>query len=256
MKQKLALIPVLLLFGCSRIGDDLQTRLNEKVTEASSSEINYTNYSKDYYSYYLQPYVGRLNADATSNTFVLDNDRFVMNLNVSSVINEKERETYLLGTDTVSEADVSAYLSGTYPDAEGNEYPYEIKICRLSGRNAVIMHSPYFDLCGFCSENEAPEMAGEMMRIVRSTKINREAILAYYTYDEAISYTGKAVKLFEDISPENGSIEELFVDSSTTGNGIGGGFDEFTDDSQEYHEQIETDEAPEEETVSESEDES
>ena len=45
MKQKLALIPVLLLFGCSRITDDMQTRLNDKLADAAETEINYTNYS-------------------------------------------------------------------------------------------------------------------------------------------------------------------------------------------------------------------
>ena len=249
MKQKLALIPVLLLFGCSRITDDIQTRLNDKLADAAETEINYTNYSKNYYSYYLQPSVGRMDADQTSNTFELDGNKFVMNLNIVSVISEKKGSGILLGKDAIDASQTIASSEGTYTDAEGTELPYEIRICSAGRTDAVIMHTAYFDFCGFCDANKAPEMAAEMMRIARSARVNPDAILSEYAYDEAISYTGKAVKLFEDIAPESGTIEDLFVDSGTAGTGVG----EYTDDSQEYYTQIETDEAPEEDSESASE---
>ena len=70
--------------------------MDEVLQKSSKTEIATTkSHVKQYYSYYIQPSIGRRESTEISNVFVLNDDEFVMNLNVSSVIkNEYYMDAY------------------------------------------------------------------------------------------------------------------------------------------------------------------
>ena len=61
----------------------------------------------------------------------------------------------------------------------------------------------------------APNLAAEMVRILRSVKIDEEKIVSAYSGKEIITHHGTTIELFDNIAPVNGFIEELFIDQPT-----------------------------------------
>ena len=240
-----ALVFVLLvsgLSGCTRITQDLQTRLNEKIAFAESVPASSPTFRKPYYAYYAEPSIGRLSSDELSNVFLYDNTRFVMSLNVSNIINEK----YYQGieadlTKNVLEEAAVASMEGTYKDYENHELAYTVKVCRLDEEYFIIFHTKSVDFYSMSDIYTIPDVCAKMLVIAKSIHVNQDTILANYSTQEAISYEGKTVKLFEDISPESGKIEDLFVSGNSAGAGASG-FAEYVNEGEEYHAQIEGDE--------------
>ena len=100
------------------------------------------------------------------------------------------------------------------------------------------------DFCSVCDLFSTADIAREMLLVARSVRISREEILKDFTILESIAYEGEKIKLFDDMAPESGAIEELFIDNNTAGDGTGIDFEHFIDDDEEYHGQIETDDMP------------
>ncbi|MBR4163747.1 MAG: hypothetical protein IKR11_09510 [Solobacterium sp.] len=233
---------IMAMSGCTKITQDLQTRLNEKIAFAESVPASSPTYRKPYYAYYVEPSVGRLSSDELSNMFLYDNIRFVMSLNVSNIINEKYYQNIEADlTKNVLEDAVVASMEGTYKDFENHELTYAVKVCRLANEYFTIFHTRAVDFYALSDIYSIPDVCAKMLLISKSVHVNQDTILANYSTQEAISYEGKTVKLFEDISPESGKIEDLFVSGNSAGAGASG-FAEYVNEGEEYHAQIEGDE--------------
>lgn len=244
MKKIMAAVLCLLLCGCGTLRADPQARLNERIVQAQSWMVAKPNYTKRYYSYYGGPDLGRLGSDMTSNRFSSGGIQFVMNLDVSGIINEKYYDE-IKGTQLKPDPSrIIASSKGSYEDTQGNEYPFEVSVCGIGSDYAVLLHAGYLDFCAVCDLFSTADIAREMLLLARSVRISREEVLKDFTILESISYEGEKIKLFDDMAPESGSIEELFVDTNIAGDGTGIDFENFIDDGQEYHGQIETDDMP------------
>jgi hypothetical protein len=192
----------------------------------------------------VEPSVGRIASNEVSNLFMYDNVRFVMNLNVSGIINRKYYEDVVPEmSGNIPEDAVIASSVGEYRDFEDQVHEYSLRICKLNDQNFVFLRTGYMDFYSVTDQvNVIPDICGKMLQIAKSVKVNQDVILSAYSKKESIAYEGKTVKLFEDISPENGMIEELFVSGNSAGNSYANGFAEFVEEGQEYHGRIETDE--------------
>ena len=212
MKRFVCLLLCLCLCGCTKISGSLQNRLNTALAEAERAPVNAPNNRKTFYSYYLDPSLGRIYSTETGNVFSRGGRSFVMNLDIASIINDKyypskdNPHAFALTGTKIAER------TGVYTDAEGNETGYRVTI-REYVEDEVIISAE----CGFmrfdslCTYVEAPGMAAAMLEISRSVTVATSEVLSAYTIREGIDYAGTPVELFEDKAPENGSIEELLV---------------------------------------------
>lgn len=212
MKRMVCLILCLLLTGCTKVSGSLQSRLEQQISAASEHAVNSPNSRKTYYSYYLDPSIGRISSTETGNVFSLNGVQFVMNLDVASIINEKYYPDSPVLHSYALDADVIAETSGKVKDRSGEELAYNARVCQYQDDLYVLnVDCGYIRFESLCGINEAPLIAARMIEIARSVTVSAGEVLAAYTTLEGIDYAGTPVELFEDKAPENGSIEELLV---------------------------------------------
>ncbi|NCB34231.1 MAG: hypothetical protein EOM64_10235, partial [Erysipelotrichia bacterium] len=215
-----------LLSGCTRYPGDLSVTVNERLAEVQAGKADKPYYNSTYYYYYTEPSIGRISSDQTSNTFSLNGTRFVMNLNIPSIINSSYYLDAVESEDAVSSSmSAEVETSGTYTDYDGNDHDFSVKIYNKKGIYYTIVSTPYMEFYSVSTKNESAELAGEMLRIARSIRLMSERVLEEFSSRQVISYARKKVELFQNIAPENGVVDELF---SSENNQIGDHIDTGT----------------------------
>jgi len=213
MKKILCLILVLFLCACSEYRGSVQSRLDQQISACENSAISNPNNRKTYYSYYLDPSIGRVYSTGTGNVFSLDGVSFVMNLDVAKIINEKYYPLKLDIHEYALSGEVLAQRDGTVTDISGNEIPYHAAVLLAKDMEVLVsVECGYMKFDSLCNTNIAPVIAAKMIEIGRSVSVSTAEVLNAYTTLAGIDYVGTPVELFEDKAPENGSIEELLVD--------------------------------------------
>ena len=213
MKKIFCLILVLFLSSCSEYRGSVQSRLDQQISACENSAISNPNNRKTYYSYYLDPSIGRVYSTGTGNVFSLDGVSFVMNLDVAKIINEKYYPLKLDIHEYALGGDVLAQREGTVRDISGSEIPYRAAILLAKDMEVLVsVECGYMKFDSLCNTNIAPVIAAKMIEIGRSVSVSTTEVLNAYTTLSGIDYAGTPVELFENKAPENGSIEELLVD--------------------------------------------
>lgn len=213
MKKKMFTITALaamLVSGCAVSEINISAALQRALQEAEEVTVPPASYQKEFYAYYAQPCIGRISATRTGNVFAYEGQFFVMNLDVPTILKEDSSEPVRLSFSGGKE---EASAEGTFLDRAGNTHPYQVRISTLGERHFVCLQTDTMQFYGVCGINSAPQMAGEMLKIARSVSIEKNAIAAYFKSSSGIYYEGETIELFDSITPENGSIEELFPDT-------------------------------------------
>lgn len=212
-----------LLSGCAVYEDDPDQIIESALTGALAEEVPQANHSNGYYSWYAEPAQGRMNSDRSSSVLNLRGSGFVMNLNVSSIINGKYYEDAEEEGSVLSEGILCAYRDGSYKDASGSEKEFAVSLYEVDGEYFIHFVSPYVTFEGKSGKGDAKEVLHEMMKVARSVRIHEDEIAAAYSEKETITYETKKLELFNASAPESGNIEELFVDANTIGETGSGG---------------------------------
>ncbi len=208
--KRLAVWLCIALCGCAPKQIDVQTKLNEAIASEQALTPHRPSYNKKYYSYYIEPSTGRLDASASSNLFAYGSSRFLMNLNVEAVQSGQAVSLH-------SPQSALASAEGSYIDEAGSEHPFAAAVYEEGGRAVSILHTAYMDFCGIGYLSDAPGLIGQMLKIARTVRVSSEAVAEDFRARDQITYEGTTVQLFDYIAPESGSIEELFMD----GQGVG-----------------------------------
>ena len=211
------LVPVLaafLLAGCSSYQGDLQSELNQRLASAQEKQILGAEYNHRFYSYYLEPGVGRMGSSLTSNTFCYEGTKFVMNLNVPSVINAAYYTSESDPFTAISGGSELAKSEGSYLDRDGREHRFSVGVYLLNSEVFTYLVSDTAEFFAVSdSELAAAQIAGRMLTLARGLEVNSDAVLSTFSMRQTISYSRKKLELFQNIAPESGTITELFEDS-------------------------------------------
>lgn len=219
MKRLLLSIIVLLsLVGCTKYSDDLNALLSQKVDEALTIAADRPNYNHQYYSYYIEPCVGRIRSSEASNIFNYLGTRIILNLNVSGIISSAYYPSELVDDLKLSELQLLANKNGTYIDYFNEEHPYDICLYQVSNGVLTLFHSDTIDLYSISGKYDAVEISKVMMRIARSIKIDRELVISTFSRQQMIYNKKETIQLFQNLAPESGVIEQLFVDVENANN--------------------------------------
>ena len=209
MRKFTLLLFGLCLCGCSAQAG-LDSRLQAACTQASELAINVrADNVKDLYSYYIEPGIGRRSSTASSNIFVMDNQEFIMNLNIAEIVNVKLYDQ----TQSVALPQGEAWMSvaeGEFTDVQKRMQKYAAGVLPTGKDQLLVMvKTPYFTFTGLSNETAAPLLAQEMIKIARTAEVDEEAVLKAYSTRTKISYVKENLNLFEDEIPENGRLEEM-----------------------------------------------
>lgn len=223
--MKRAFLPVMILAGMLLSGCtvyhkvNLQNLLDQKITQVEKEPVTSADHHKKFYSYYISPEIGRMEGDSTGNIFNYEGTSFLMNLNVSSVMNRKYYNGIENNTDILNDSSRKAYVSGNYQDTNGDVHDFSLAVYDLGNRNYLTaMRTDTVDFCAVSDALKAVDLGGEMLKIARTVLVNSDAVTTAYSRKETVTFTGEKIRLFDSIAPENGRVEELFEDSDTEEN--------------------------------------
>ena len=227
-KTAVLCLSLLMLAGCGEDGIDVAAEVNRKLAEATEIPAHQPTYNSTCYMYYKQPYVGRITSDLTSNVFSLNGTQFVMNLNVPGIINRAYYPDEILGGLNVKGASIILETAGKYDNYDGEQQTYVCRIYRSSSAYVTIMTTDNAEFFAVSKRYEVSSLAYEMLVIAKSLDVDRDEVLDRYSSHSVISYQKKKLELFQNITPVNGVIDELFVDNSTNSMKMGdnGGYPE------------------------------
>lgn len=216
----ITLVLALFLSGCTiRRNVNLQRLLNQHIVRAQQAAVFEPDHYKKMYSYYISPEIGRMEGDSTGNVFNYQGTEFLMNLNISSVINNKYYKGSQNDSDILNSSTCKASDSGSYHDPDGDVHPFSISVYDIGRENymtLMITDTAYF--CGISDALMSVQLAEEMLKIARTVKVNPDAVTAAYSRKETVTFKGEKIRLFDSIAPESGRVEELFEDNSTDEN--------------------------------------
>ena len=215
VKRVVLLLLSLCLLGCTNYPEDLNGLLNQKIEYVFTLPVDKPIYNHKYYSYYLEPSVGRITSSQTSNTFNYMNHPFVLNLNVSGIIRSSIYPNDLVEGLKLSELPLIAQNEGEYSNYDEEIHPYTVNLYQIHNGVLVLFHSDTIDFYSICDKYTAVEMVQVMMRIARSIHIDRELVVSTFSRQQVISNKKEAIQLFQNLAPESGVIEQLFVDVET-----------------------------------------
>lgn len=205
------LMSAVLLAGCYAAGADIQTELDMRLDRILAMKPHKPFYNHTYYSYYCEPYIGRIGVEETSNIFSLDGNKFVMNLKVDDIINRRYYSdssqtafTELKGGTRV------AFRHGIYTDYDGNEHQFDAAVYYLDGVYFTVMETDSMEFFSSGNYLQSVQAAAEMMKIAGTVRIAENDIITAFSSRQTIVNNRKKLELFQNIAPESGMIQELF----------------------------------------------
>lgn len=218
-KMLAGMAALVLLSGCGQsYSADLTMDVSRRLTEVLQEPVHQATHNHRYYRYYLEPSIGRLESYATSNVFCMDGVKFAMNLNVSRILAQEIYETTEEAASVpgrIPETD----LSGTYTDYEGESHDYTIRIYLLGEKYYTLVDTDYVMFCGISNQLQAAQLAAECIKIARTVSVDVDEVRSAFSGREILTGTRRQINLFEELTPENGAIEELFDTNHFSGSG-------------------------------------
>lgn len=209
----LSLLAAVLLTGCTKAEGTYQEQLNQRIEQAITDATAGPTFSHGIYSFYKEPSVGRISSEETSSVFTQDGVKFVMNLNVSSIVNTKYYEGKSISL-IPGGMEVLAKSGGQFSDFLGEEHPFEVTLYRMNDEVFTYMKTDLLEFFSISGDLQALQTAETMVRIARTVRVDREAVIAAYSSRQEINYERKRLELFQNVVPENGVIDELFEGNS------------------------------------------
>lgn len=209
MRKIFCFILIFCLVGCSQPSQSFQERLESALLNANEVEAVSPGNRKGFYSYYIEPSVGRIDSNISSNIFEKGNVKFVMNLNVSNIINSKYYSDAMIDSNTVTKKDLLFSINGKYVDYLGKEYDYNCDVYQFDNLYYLSFISKYMNFYTVGSQTDLITVAQEMLKISKTIEVSEDEIISHYSSKETIEYKKEALQLFEVIVPENGRVDEM-----------------------------------------------
>ncbi len=208
-----SLLSIFLLTGCSvKNNVNLQQELESSLLKGNESKIYQMNMHKKLFSYYLQPSIGRHQSTMCSTVLDDRGRKFIMNLNVASIIQGK----YYNESETSIVSDMNspiAQSSGEYIDTNETTHTYQVNIYEVDKYYITVFTSDTVEFYSVLDALSTPEIIQDMLVIARSIKVDTNAVIEEYSNKNTVTYKSEKIELFEQIVPESGRIEELFEDT-------------------------------------------
>lgn len=218
MRKIFCLILIFCLVGCSQPPQSFQERLENTLLNANQIEAVSPSNRKIFYSYYVEPSVGRIDSNESSNIFEKNNVKFVMNLNVSNIINTRYYSDAMIDSNTVTKDELLFTINGKYKDYLDNEYDYSCDVYKYDNTYYMTFVSKYMNFYAIGNQMDLITVAQEMLKISKTIRVDEDAVISHYSSKETVEYQKEALQLFEVVVPENGRVDEMLSNKTEIDN--------------------------------------
>lgn len=240
MKKIILLILLICLSACSN-NINFETELKKAVEEEVALKAFSPDNSKTYFRYYTEPDVGNVYSDQTSNVFLYNDTKFIMNLNVSSIINNKYYNNEIVKDIQLNDEFKLFDFNGEYVDYKNNTYPYKVDVYKVNDTYYIKLNSQYVSFYANGNEINIINVSRKMIRIAKSINIYEDEVLANFSSKETIEYTKETIQLFDVIVPVNGKIQDIIENNDINNGSFGDDYEEGTDDNVDTIDDYQTD---------------
>ena len=212
LKKVLLVLLLVLLCGCQSNLDalDIQQSLIEAFDEANSLPTAQADNKKVFYSFYLEPEVGRLKSNETSSILKYKETKFAMNLNIAKIVNAQNYGDIIPSTIKLNDELLVATVNGEYSDFDNSIYPYQSYIYQLSDDEYYLtIDTQYVFFSALGNAKQIIDVVKPIMKIARSIEINSDAIMLEYSAKERITFEGEELSLYDEIIPTEGRVSDM-----------------------------------------------
>lgn len=212
-KLCLLLFSCLILFACS-YPEDLNSTLDTVIeTTLDDVKVRRQDHNGVFYSFYLPSDIYQLESYRDAAIFDFNNEKILMNLNITSIIAEQEnKKTKTLKVSNSSISTPAVYSKqGQYQDYDEFECHYVFEVYQLNNKYLVSFFTDDMSYYSYTSLNNLPLLTKRLFMLAKSMSVDHEAVMMMYSNVDLIDYTRKQVNLFETVVPKEGYLEDIVI---------------------------------------------
>lgn len=210
MKKIMIFFMCIFLCACSN-KISIQKQLDDVFTNEQETKVRANNYT-DYVEYYLPSDVCEESCEPLSFAFGVDDCRFIMNINVSNIINSKYYKNIKLLDEGFFDNEYLVYdYTGKFVDINNQTNNFFINVYEYEDECLVYFVSSKVNYYGYCSVDKIKLLVSKIMQMVKATNVLDEKIITDFSSIDVVDYEKSTVNLFGNTMPKEGRIEEFII---------------------------------------------
>ena len=214
--RKITLVLLVCLFilsGCRVNRKNIESLITQTIDEAILLSLPASvNMNKKLMSYYLQPSIGKIESTQTNSVFKISSNYVILNIDVAAVISRK----YYSTGDATELREIDAFSDlvmekeGSFPTATNIVRNYRYRLYQLSNdRYGILLQTSNLIVVAIVPTGDAINVTTEIFLLVRSCRIDEEAVVENYSQKEMIDYQKETLELFEKMYPTEGLLIDM-----------------------------------------------
>ena len=207
------LMCLLLLSGCRVDNKSVLELIDGTIEEAILLSMPKTvNMNKKLMSYYLQPSIGKMESSQTNSVFKMYGNLVILNIDVASVISRKYYTTVQLNDLRQLDAFENMVFEkeGSFPTATNIVRNYRYRLYQVSNKEyGILLQTSNLMCVALVPIGDVLNVTTDMFLLVRSARIDEEAVVSAYSQKELINYEKETLDLFDKLYPDEGLLIDL-----------------------------------------------
>ena len=217
MKRLFIILLLVMMCGCTS-NKDINTELDNLLSDTSKIVSNHPNNSLKYYDYYLPSDMGEISFDKESLVLSYLDNKIIVNININDVVNNKYYpEEYLNNTSIFDQNKIIYSKSGQYTTIKNIEKDYLLNLYQNDDNYVVELITSdltYITSCKMSIRN----VVKHFFTIAKSVDLDEELIIADYSDKNIVDYKKKQIDLFDSTRPTSGDLSEMLIGDAIVGN--------------------------------------
>jgi len=207
------LMCLLLLSGCRVDNKSVLELIDGTIDEAILLSMPKTvNMNKKLMSYYLQPSIGKMESSQTNSVFKMYDNLVVLNIDVAAVISKKYYTTVQL--NNLRQLDAFENLvfekEGSFPTATNIVRNYRYRLYQVSNKEyGILLQTSNLICVALVPIGDVLNVTTDMFLLVRSVRVDEDAVVSAYSQKELINYEKETLDLFDKLYPDEGLLIDL-----------------------------------------------
>lgn len=214
MKKIVLLLLSLVLVGCAQV-NDINVQLDDVFADENATNVRANNYT-EYIEYYMPSDVNELDANKTSYVFYVDDCKFIMNINVSHIINSEYYGEEQLIDEGYYDNDKLIYEhNGSFKNLNDEDINYFFKAYQYEDKYLLYLLTSEVELHGYSYANNIGLITRKMFMMAKANNVKNDIVINNFSNKDIIDYQKSTVNLFDSIFPVDGRIDDLMINQSS-----------------------------------------
>jgi len=192
--------------------NSVQSQLDAVFENTIQDKVRANNYT-DYIEYYLPSDVNELDASKLSYVFEVEENKVIMNINVSHIINsEYYNSDELKDEGYFDETKLIYSTSGSFKNLNNEDIDYFFKAYQYDNYCLLYLLSDEVELYGYTEADKSGLVTSKMLELAEGCNVKNDLVIAEFSNKDVIDYEKSPVNLFDNVFPVDGRIDDMMID--------------------------------------------